>query len=126
MVDSGAGGPAAKRNWVVLFYFYLAALVGLGFVITGLTMGLLGAKNALFPGLGLPRYTYEQPFYPGDLANKPTPPTDQQLQEAKARAIGERRSGGLDGMLDGLIFAGVGTPVLIWHLKRARKLTSGT
>ncbi len=122
MADSGAGGQAAKRNWVVHLYFYLAALVGLGFVITGLTMGFLGAKQALFPGLDLPRYTYEQPFYSGEAA-RPAPPTDQQLQEAKARAIEERRSGGLDGMLDGLIIAGVGAPVLIWHLTRARKLT---
>lgn len=123
MADSRLGPQAAKRSWVVLLYFYLAALVGLGFVITGLTMGLLGAKNAVFPGLDLPRYTYEQGVFTGG-GDRPTPPTDKQLQEAKARATDDRRNSGLDGMLNGLIIAGVGAPVLLWHLKHGRALSA--
>lgn len=122
--DSTPDSQAAKRSWVVLLYFYVAALVGLAFVVTGITMALFGAKDALFPGLGLSRYSYEYQF-PHDPGG-PVEPTEEQLQTAKERAIDERRGNGLDGMLSGLIIAGVGTPVLIWHYKRGRALSSGT
>jgi len=120
--DSTLESQAAKRSWVVLLYFYMAALVGLGFVITGLTLALFGAKNALFPGLGLPRYSYQYDF-PQD-PNKPEERTEEQLRASKDRAIDERRDSGLDSMLSGLIIAGVGTPVLVWHLKRGRALSA--
>jgi hypothetical protein len=113
---------AGKRSWVVLLYFYAAALVGLGFVVTGVTMALFGAKDALFPGLGLSRYSYEYPVPPD--FGMPTEPTEEQRRVAKDRAIDDRRGGGLDGMLNGLIIAGVGTPVLVWHLKRGRALSA--
>ncbi|MGQ0719366.1 MAG: hypothetical protein ACT4NP_19050 [Pseudonocardiales bacterium] len=114
---------AARRSWVVLLYFYAAALVGLGFVVVGITTGLFGAKNALFPGLGLPSYSYEYRFPPD--SPSPTEPTEQQRQAAKDRAIDERRNSGLDDVLNGLIIAGVGAPVLVWHLKRGRALSAG-
>ena len=118
--ESSRNPQVAKRNWVVLLYFYLAALVGLGFVIVGITMALFGAKNALFPELGLPTYAYDYEF-PQD-SGELSEPTEEERQAAKDRAIEERRSSGLDGMLSGLIVAGVGTPVLIWHYKRGRAL----
>ncbi|MGH3811735.1 MAG: hypothetical protein ACRDUV_04660 [Pseudonocardiaceae bacterium] len=118
--DSRLESQAARRSWVVLLYFYAAALVGLGFVVTGTTVGLFGAKSALFPGLGLSSYSYEYRFPPDSPG--PTGPTEQQLQAAKDRAIDDRRSRGLDDMLSGLIIAGVGAPVLIWHLKRGRNV----
>ena len=119
-------GPAAepqatRRSWVVLLYFFAAALIGLGFVVTGASMALFGVKDALFPGLGLPRYSYE--VYPYDSYPVPVGPswTDvaeperkteaeiaEQEREAKARAIDERRGNGVDRMLSGLIIAGVG------------------
>lgn len=133
---------AVRRSWVALLYFYVAALVGLGFVVTGTTMALFGAKSALFPGLGVPRYAYEvsQPYetYPGRERIGPsksdggepgrTNEAERQRQEreAKARAVAERRSNGFDGILNGLIIAGVGAPVLLWHLKRGRALGAGT
>lgn len=118
--DSTHERQAAKRAWVVLLYFYLAALVGLGFVIVGITMALFGAKIALFPGLGLPAYTYDYQFH--DEAGRFTEPSEEELQAARGRAIDERRSSGLDDMISGLIVAGVGTPVLIWHYRRGRAL----
>ncbi|HEU0088903.1 MAG TPA: hypothetical protein VFQ77_14860 [Pseudonocardiaceae bacterium] len=121
--DSTRDSQAAKRSWVVLLYFYLVALVGLGFVIVGITMALFGAKNALFPELGLPSYAYEHEFPqdPGQFAE----PTEEQLRSAKDRAVDDRRSSGLDGLLSGLIVAGVGMPVLIWHYRRGRALGTG-
>jgi hypothetical protein len=106
----------------VLLYFYAAALIGLGFVVTGTTVALFGAKSALFPGLGLSSYSYEYRFPPDSPG--PTEPTEQQLQAEKDRAIDDRRSRGLDDMLSGLIVAGVGAPVLVWHLKRGRALSA--
>lgn len=116
---------AAKRSSVVLLYFYAVALVGLALVVTGTIIALFGAKNALFPALGLPRYSYEYEAVPQDPLAPPVEPTEQQLRAAKDRAIDERRSSGLDGMLSGLILAGVGAPVLVWHLKRGRALHAG-
>lgn len=119
--NSNPESQSAKRTWVVVLYFYLAALVGLGFVVTGTTMALFGAKNALFPGLGLSRYSYEY-----DVSQGSRELTEEQLRTAKNRAIEDRRGSGLDGMINGLIIAGVGAPVLVWHLKRGRALNSGT
>lgn len=114
------GPQAAKRSWVILLYFYAAALVGLGFVITGVTMALFGAKSAVFPSLGLPSYSYEYRFAPD--SGRPLEQTEQQRQAARDRAIDDRRNSGLDDLLDGLIITGVGAPVLIWHFKRGRAL----
>lgn len=113
---------AGKRSWVVLLYFYAAALVGLGLVVAGVVTALFGAKDALFPGLGLSRYSYEYNVPPEFGA--PTEQTEEQRRAAKDRAVDERRGGGLDGMLSGLIIAGVGAPVLVWHLKRGRALSA--
>ena len=130
----------ARRNWVALLYFYLAALVGLGFVVTGAAMALFGAKNALFPSLGLSRHPYSYPApapyvtFPGHerigppdrmAARTNETDADRQAREARSREIDERRGRGVDGMLSGLIVAGVGAPVLLWHLKRGRALSAG-
>lgn len=122
--DSTLDPQAGKRSWVVLLYYYLAALVGLGFVVTGITMALFGAKSALLPGLGLPRYEYQYNV-PPDASGQPGEPTEEQLRVAKDRAIDERRSHGLDDLLSGLIIAGVGAPVLVWHFRRGRAHSGG-
>ena len=131
---------AARRNWVALLYFFVAALVGLGFVVTGITMALFGLKDAVFPGLGLPRYAYEvYPFeaYPVPVGPSATSDVTEparrseaeiavEERKAKARAIDERRGNGVDRMLSGIILALVGYPVLVWHLRRGRALSAGT
>ncbi len=137
-IGSTAEPPAARRSWVVLLYFFAAALIGLGFVVTGVTMALFGVKDALFPALGLPRYAYEvyeYEAYPVPVspsrtdATEPVRKTDAEIEkqerEARARAIDERRGNGVDRMLSGLIIAGVGAPVLVWHLRRGRALSAG-
>ena len=129
---------ATRRSWVPIVYFFVAALIGLGFVVTGVSMALFGVKDALFPSLGLPRYAYE--VYPYEAYPAPVGPsrTDvpepvkrseaeiaREEHEAKARVIDERRGNGIDRMLSGLIIAGVGAPVLLWHLRRGRALSTG-
>ncbi|HWN31628.1 MAG TPA: hypothetical protein VNP03_02750, partial [Pseudonocardia sp.] len=49
----------ARRNWIALLYFYVAALVGLGFLITGITTSLFAAKELAFPELGMSTSNYE-------------------------------------------------------------------
>jgi hypothetical protein len=129
--------PAGRRNWVPLLYFFLAALIGLGFVVVGTSMALLGAKDALFPSLGLPRYSYgvsEFEAYPAPapVGADSAPPVKKSAEEvareqriAKAQAVDERRAMGLDQMLSGLVIAAVGAPVLVWHLRRGRALSAG-
>ena len=115
---------AGRRGWIVLLYFSLAALGGLGFVLVGVTTFLFGAKAVLVPQLGLPASSYE-----GYLsADGYLPPLDEvsrsaeeETRAARERAIDDRRNGGFDDMLSGVILAGVGAPVLIWHLRRARR-----
>ena len=134
--DSFTDPQAQRRNWVVLLYFYLAALVGLGFVVTGATTALFGAKNALLPGLGISPYAYDArvPYEPYPGPERIGPPrtdersevlTERRAREARSRAIEQRRSSGIDGMLSGLIILAVGVPVLVWHLKRARAMNGG-
>ena len=134
--DSFPDPQAQRRNWVVLLYFYLAALVGLGFVVTGATTALFGAKNALLPGLGVSPYAFEvrSLYEPNPGLERLGPPrTDERnealrerrAREARSRAVEQRRSSGIDGMLSGLIILAVGVPVLVWHLKRARALNGG-
>lgn len=135
---STAEAQSTRRSWVVLLYFFAAALIGLGFVVTGVSMALFGVKDALFPSLGLPRYSYE--VYPYEAYPVPVRPSKteiseperkteaeitQQEREAKTRAIDERRGNGVDRLLSGLIIAGVGAPVLVWHLRRGRALSAG-
>jgi hypothetical protein len=135
---STAEVQVTRRSWVVLLYFFAAALIGLGFVVTGASLALFGVKDALFPSLGLPRYSYEvygYEAYPAPVGpsktevQEPERKTEAEIareqREAKARAIDERRSNGVDRMLSGLIIAGVGAPVLVWHLKRGRALSAG-
>ena len=135
--DSFPDPQAQRRSWVVLLYFYLAALVGLGFVVTGATTALFGAKNALLPGLGISPYAYEVrvPPEPYPMPERIAPPrTDERSEalrerrarEARSRAIEQRRNSGIDGMLSGLIVLAVGVPVLVWHLRRARATNGGT
>lgn len=112
---------ASRRNWVVLLYFYAAALVGLGFVIVGLTTGLFGLKALLLPEVGLPTYLYEGSL-PRD-ENGNVEATPEQRAEARAQAVEERRSQGADDLLSGAILVVVGAPTMVWHLRRGRSLT---
>lgn len=110
----------SRRAWVVLLYFYLAALVGLGFVITGVTNALFGIKDIAFPQLGVASYSYESSLHRDDHGNITA--SDAERAAAKQRAIDDRRREGADDLVDGVILIAVGAPVLVWHLRRGRRL----
>ena len=113
-----------RRHWIVLLYFYLVALIGLGFVVTGATMTLFGAKEAIFPGLGLSRYDYEFDLAE-DQEGHPRG-SEAEIERAKKEAKEERRSGGVDGVVSGVIVAGIGAPIMIWHLRHGRRASAGS
>ncbi|HZZ46176.1 MAG TPA: hypothetical protein VFE65_04775 [Pseudonocardia sp.] len=111
---------AARRPWIVLLYFYLAALVGFGFFITGVTTGLFGAKDLTFPQLGLSSYSYDSMLHRDSAGNVTATP--QERQEAKDRALDDRRHQGADSLIDGVILAAVGLPTMVWHLRKGRRV----
>ncbi|HEY4005653.1 MAG TPA: hypothetical protein VGM60_10785 [Pseudonocardia sp.] len=119
-MDASTKTAAGRRPWVVLLYFYLAALVGFGFVITGVTTGLFGAKELAFPELGISSYTYDSALRrdkDGTIIA-----TDAERSAARARAVEDRRREGADDLVDGAILAAVGLPTMIWHLRRGRRV----
>jgi hypothetical protein len=117
---SPADAAGARRNWIALLYFYVAALVGLGFFITGITTGLFAAKELAFPELGLSTSNYE-----GTLRRDPQGviiATDAEREQARQRELADRRREGGSDLVDGVILIAVGLPTLVWHLRRARRL----
>src|ERR1700710_1562418 len=119
MSTANAQTAAGRRPWIVLLYFYVAALVGLGFVIAGTTTALFGAKDVAFPQLGVRSYSYEAGLhreYKGTII-----PTDAERAAAKQQAVDDNRQQGLDGLVNGIILLVVGTPTLVWHLRGARR-----
>lgn len=121
MESSASGGSPTqpRRAWVVLLYFYLAALVGLGFVITGATNMLFGAKAVAFPELEVATYNYDSSLRRDPQGNIIA--SDPEREAARQRAIDDQRRQGLDDLADGIILVAVGTPTLIWHFRRGQR-----
>lgn len=121
MTSRASTEPAGtRRNWIALLYFYVAALVGLGFFITGITTGLFAAKELTFPELGLSTSSYES-----TLRHDPQGviiATDAERERARDRELSDRRREGGSDLVDGIILIAVGLPTLVWHLRRARRL----
>jgi hypothetical protein len=115
-----ASSIAARRPWVVLLYFYLAALIGFGFFITGVTTGLFGAKELAFPQLGLNSYSYDSSLRRDSTGTVIASPGERDT--ARERAIDDRRREGGDSLVNGVILAVVGLPTMVWHLRRGRKV----
>ena len=120
MSNASTQTAAARRPWIVLLYFYVAALVGLGFVIGGTTTALFGAKDLAFPQLGVRSYSYESGLKRDDKGTIVA--SDAERNAARQQAIDDNRQQGLDGLVNGVILLVVGTPTLVWHLGRARRL----
>lgn len=121
---SSTESPAARRPWVALLYFYLAAFVGFGFLIAGTTTALFGAKDLAFPELGVQSYSYESSLHRD--AQGTVVATDSERAQARQRALEDRRRDGADSLVDGIILVAVGLPTLLWHLRRARRIGATT
>jgi hypothetical protein len=86
-----------RGSWIGSLYFYAAALIGLVFVLVGLTSGLQGAARASLPGV----------YYDGKC----------DYCDTKAQV----RDHGIADVVSGFVFTGIGAPVLLWHLRQARR-----
>jgi len=120
---SSGESAAARRPWVVLFYFYIAALIGLAFLIAGTTTALFGAKDLAFPELGIQSYSYDSGLHRDAQGNITA--TDADRAAARRTAIEDRRRDGADSVVNGVILMIVGLPTLVWHLRRARRVGAG-
>jgi hypothetical protein len=124
MASRSSGESAgARRPWVVLLYFYLAALIGLGFLIAGTTTALFGVKDLAFPQLSIQSYSYDSSLRRDAQGNIIS--TESERAAARQAAIDDRSRDGLDSLVNGVILAAVGTPTLVWHLRRARRISVG-
>jgi hypothetical protein len=84
---------ARRPSWIGLLYFYVAALIGLVFVLVGTTMALTGAAKGAVPSVH-----FDGPCEYCDSKD-------------------DVRKNGLEDALSGGITDVIGAPVLIWHLR---------
>lgn len=104
-----------KGKWVPSLYYYLATIVGLGFLLGGVTATLIGLRRAVIPELTENYSYYEGPYEEGKQPGK----AEQQRQ--REQNIDNERRRGWSKAIDGAIFSLVGAPVFFWHLRQARR-----
>ncbi|MBA2323860.1 MAG: hypothetical protein H0V92_07580 [Pseudonocardiales bacterium] len=85
MISQTSESTTARRPWIVLVYFYIAALAGLGFLIVGTTTALFGAKDLAFPGLGLKSYSYESSLRRDEHGTWPRTPSGRPHASERSR-----------------------------------------
>ncbi|HEX2267378.1 MAG TPA: DUF5671 domain-containing protein [Actinomycetota bacterium] len=102
--------PHADVFWGRSLYFHLVAALALGFVLTGVSLLLMGLVDLVFPecivGDSVPRAAASASCVPD--------PDVPEVREASIRQI-----------LDAAIILVVSAPVWFWHLRRGRQLTTG-
>lgn len=120
-----------RKHWIAILYFYVAALIGLVFVLAGAAIALNGLAKTAFPATFTTGYddTYlptpvtaqpEMPMVSGRGFGQGTYRTDNSALRHRQEVRRTRREGERS-ILSGLIAVIIGTPVLIWHLRQARQ-----
>jgi hypothetical protein len=101
-------------------------LIGLGLVVAGVVVTFHGLVQAALP-TAVPEYRFRSDVQvrPYEEGAKPKPPTPAEIRTAKREARSALRTEGLYGALNGIVFAGVGSPVFWWHIRRARERERG-
>lgn len=117
---TGESGLAAERRgrWLPLVYYYLATIVGLALVLTGVIGGLHGLVTAAFPSTS-PEVIFSEPRF--DPEGRPIGETATEKAEREADARERARLGAFAGAIRGGITGLVGAPVFFWHLRQARR-----
>jgi hypothetical protein len=111
--------PGSRRGrWVPLVYYYLATVVGLVLVLTGLIGGLNGVVTAVAPRTADPFLFFEPPFDP---EGRPIELSPREEAKQEADALDRARQSGIAGAIRGGSTAVVGFPVFFWHLRQARR-----
>lgn len=106
-----------ERHWVAQLYYYVAALVGLILVVFGSIMFAMGLKQAAFPDLGFQSYACSD-YDLDEVGERCTP---SQKEEQQDQELDNRREDGVSQAIDGLLVAGIGAPILYWHLRQTRR-----
>lgn len=108
-----------RLHWSGYVYYYLAALIGLGFVLGGAVAATSGLLEAAIPR-SAPEFRYQvEPIRPFDgTADTPDP---QEIEAAEQRALENVRAEGFFDAVQGAVFVAVGVPTFLWHIRRARQ-----
>lgn len=110
--------PGRRLHWSGYVYYYLAALIGLGFVLGGAVGSTTGLLEAAFPRSS-PDFRFQaQPFPYEGPGETPDP---EELEAAEERATEDVRAQGLFDAVQGVALIAVGLPTFLWHIRRARR-----
>lgn len=108
-----------RGRWIVFAYYYAAALIGLAMVLVGTVGGLKSLVRVALPQTADEVRYIDEPY-------RFTPDGEKRLTKAEIDDLEEEaeddaRTRGLADFASGLITAGVGAPVMAWHLRQARR-----
>lgn len=111
----------SSKRWSMPYY-YAAALIGLVMVLAGLVGGLSGLVQAALPETS-DEVLYLEP-YSFSVEGEPEALSPEEEERRRQQALDDARARGVADAIRGAILAGVGAPVLIWHLRQARRRES--
>lgn len=120
IADESRGQDGRRGRWLPLVYYYLATLVGLTLLLTGLIGGLGGLVTAALPSASDP-FLYEVPPPPPPFEGGPIEESPEDTAEREADALDRARRSGFAGAIRGGATAAVAFPVFFWHLRQARR-----
>ena len=112
-----------RLHWSGFVYYYVAALIGLSFVLFGLVSVYSGLIQSALPRSS-PDFEYRRDVNGAEPRNNQTPPpspSPEQIRNQEDRAAEELRAEGFFQALQGFGATVVGVPVFVWHIRRARK-----
>lgn len=113
--------PDRRLHWSGYVYYYVAALIGLGFVLGGAVAGATGLLEAAAPR-SAPDFRWQaEPALPFEEVEARRTPTPEEVEVAEERAAENVRAQGLYNAVQGGVFIAVGLPTFVWHIRRARR-----
>ena len=108
-----------RGRWIVFAYYYAAALIGLVMVLVGTVGGLKSLVRVALPQTADEVRYIDEPYrFTPDGEPRPNA---AELDRLEDEAKDDARTRGLADFASGLITAGVGAPVMAWHLRQARR-----
>lgn len=110
--------------WVPLAYYYLASLLSLAVLFSGLVTGIRGISTVVLPE-GSPEVRQSVVGSSGAAgtagkATKVREPAGQKGETPKSRAVGVAKDRGFREALQGLLVSLAGAALFVWHMRRAR------
>lgn len=110
-----------RGKWVVFAYYYLAALIGLVMMVIGSVKGLNGMVRFALPETSSEVRFATEPYRYAGPDGKPEKLSPAEEERLEDEAKEDARNIALGDLLTGLVTAGVGAPVMAWHLRQARR-----